>query len=84
MIFVSSIAAQSGSFSDQELTEDDPPKAENNKTMEDRRLAEQPGSGGRWHFTILRPVVIYGEGGKGNFAMLRKASRLPIPFRSER
>lgn len=31
-------------------------------------------------FTILRPVVIYGEGEKGNFAIVHKISRLPIPL----
>ena len=31
-------------------------------------------------FTILRPVVIYGEGEKGNFATFFKISRLPIPL----
>jgi UDP-glucose 4-epimerase len=31
-------------------------------------------------FTILRPVVMYGEGEKGNFAFIHKLSRLPIPL----
>ena len=31
-------------------------------------------------FTILRPVVIYGEGEKGNFATVHRLSRLPIPL----
>jgi UDP-glucose 4-epimerase len=31
-------------------------------------------------FTILRPVVVYGDGEKGNFAFVHKISRLPIPL----
>jgi hypothetical protein len=47
LVFISSIAAQSGCFSDRELTED-------------------------------RPVVIYGEGEKGNLATIRKIAQLLI------
>jgi nucleoside-diphosphate-sugar epimerase len=79
MVFVSSIAAQSGPFSDHELTEDDPPKP-NNDYGRSKLAAEQSVRGAGCIFTILRPVVIYGDGGKGNFATLRKVSRLPIPL----
>jgi UDP-glucose 4-epimerase len=79
MIFVSSIAAQSGSFSDHELTEDDPPKPDNSYGRS-KLAAEQSVRAAGGVFTILRPVVIYGDGGKGNFAMLRKFSYLPIPL----
>ena len=83
MIFVSSIAAQSGSFSDHELTEDDPPTP-NNAYGRSKLAAEQAIRESGVSFTILRPVVIYGEGEKGNLATVQKISRLPIPlpFRS--
>ena len=83
MIFVSSIAAQSGSFSDRELTEDDPPTP-NNAYGRSKLAAEQAIRESGVSFTILRPVVIYGEGEKGNLATVQKISRLPIPlpFRS--
>jgi nucleoside-diphosphate-sugar epimerase len=79
LVFVSSIAAQSGSFSDHELTETDPPKPTNaygrSKLAAEKAVRESGVS-----FTILRPVVIYGEGEKGNFATVHKISRLPIPL----
>jgi nucleoside-diphosphate-sugar epimerase len=83
LIFASSIAAQSGSFSDDELTEDDPPTP-NNAYGRSKLAAEQAIRDSGVSFTILRPVVIYGEGEKGNLATVQKISRLPIPlpFRS--
>jgi nucleoside-diphosphate-sugar epimerase len=83
MIFVSSIAAQSGSFSDRKLTEDDPPMP-SNAYGRSKLAAEQAIRESGVSFTILRPVVIYGEGEKGNLATVQKISRLPIPlpFRS--
>jgi nucleoside-diphosphate-sugar epimerase len=83
LIFVSSIAAQSGSFSDRELTEDDPPRP-NNSYGRSKLAAEQAIRESGVSFTILRPVVIYGKGEKGNLATVEKISRLPIPlpFRS--
>jgi UDP-glucose 4-epimerase len=79
LIFVSSIAAQSGSFSDCELTEDDAPRPSNaygrSKLAGERSVHAAGGM-----FTILRPVVIWGEGEKGNFATIHRISRLPIPL----
>lgn len=79
LIFVSSIAAQSGSFSDHELTELDPPKP-NNAYGRSKLAAEKAVRASGVPFTILRPVVIYGHGEKGNFAAIHKISRLPIPL----
>jgi len=79
LIFVSSIAAQSGSFSDRELTEDDPPRP-NNGYGRSKLAAEEAVRAAGVSFTILRPVVIYGEGEKGNFAAIHRISRLPIPL----
>jgi nucleoside-diphosphate-sugar epimerase len=79
MVFISSIAAQSGSFSDQALREDDPPRP-NNPYGRSKLAAEQAIRAAGVPFTILRPVVIYGEGEKGNFATVHRISRLPIPL----
>lgn len=79
LVFVSSIAAQSGSFSDRELTEGDTPQPTTSYGRS-KLAAEQAIQSAGTSFTILRPVVIYGEGEKGNFAMIHKVSRLPIPL----
>ena len=79
LVFVSSIAAQSGSFSDFELNEDDPP-GPTTAYGRSKLAAEQAVRATGVSFTILRPVVIFGEGEKGNFASVHKISRLPIPL----
>ena len=79
LVFISSIAAQSGSFSDEELTEDDPPSPIN-AYGRSKLAAEQAIRASEGSFTILRPVVIYGEGEKGNLATIRKIARLPLPL----
>ena len=79
LIFVSSIAAQSGSFSDHELTEEDQPRP-TNAYGRSKLAAEQAVRAAGVSFTILRPVVIYGEGEKGNFASVHRISRLPLPL----
>jgi nucleoside-diphosphate-sugar epimerase len=79
LIFVSSIAAQSSSFSESELTEDDPPRP-NNSYGRSKLAAEAAIRASGVSFTILRPVVMYGDGEKGNFAFIHKISRLPIPL----
>jgi UDP-glucose 4-epimerase len=79
LIFVSSIAAQSGSASERELSEDDTPRPVN-AYGRSKLAAELAVRASGVSFTILRPVVIYGEGEKGNFAFIHKISRLPIPL----
>ena len=79
LVFVSSIAAQSGSFSQSELTEDDTPQP-NNAYGRSKLAAEHAVRTSGASFTILRPVVVYGEGEKGNFATVHKISRLPVPL----
>jgi UDP-glucose 4-epimerase len=79
LIFVSSVAAQSGSSSERELSEDDTPRPINaygrSKLAAERAIRASGAS-----FTIVRPVVTCGEGEKGNFAFIHKLSRLPIPL----
>jgi UDP-glucose 4-epimerase len=79
LVLVSSIAAQSGVSSDRELTEDDPPKPVN-AYGRSKLAAEGAVRAAGVPYTILRPVVIYGEGEKGNFATVRTIARLPIPL----
>jgi nucleoside-diphosphate-sugar epimerase len=79
LVFISSIAAQSGSSSDHDLTEDGLPSPINGYGRS-KLAAEQSIRAAGVSFTILRPVVIYGSGEKGNFAMIHKMSRLPIPL----
>jgi UDP-glucose 4-epimerase len=79
LIFVSSIAAQSGSSSERELSEDDTPRPIN-AYGRSKLAAEQAVRASGAPFTVLRPVVMYGEGEKGNFAFIHKISRLPIPL----
>ncbi|MEH2610375.1 NAD-dependent epimerase/dehydratase family protein [Bradyrhizobium sp. AZCC 1693] len=79
LVFVSSIAAQSGSYADHELTENDFPTP-NNAYGRSKFAAEQAIHAAGISFTILRPVVIYGEGEKGNFAVVHRLSRLPVPL----
>jgi len=79
LIFVSSIAAQCGSSSDHELTEDEPPRP-NNPYGRSKLAAERAVRAAGVSYTILRPVVIYNGGEKGNFATFFKISRLPIPL----
>ena len=80
LVFVSSIAAQTGSFSEVELTEDDLPKPTNSYGRS-KLAAEESVRAARGSFTILRPVVMYGQGEKGeSFSLIHKVLSLPIPL----
>jgi len=79
MVYTSSIAAQSGSYSDVNLTEADTPKPSNSYGRS-KLSAEIIVRAATVPFTILRPVVMYGLQEKGNFALMRKCARLPMPL----
>jgi UDP-glucose 4-epimerase len=79
LVFCSTIAAQSGSYADRELTESDFPNPSNGYGRS-KFAAEQAVRAAGISFTILRPVVMYGDGEKGNFAAIHGLSRLPIPL----
>jgi nucleoside-diphosphate-sugar epimerase len=79
LVFVSSIAAQCRSFSPYELTEDDSPLP-SNAYGRSKLAAEYAIRSSGVSFTILRPVVVYGDGEKGNFAFVHQISRLPVPL----
>jgi UDP-glucose 4-epimerase len=79
LVFISSIAAQSGPCADHHLTEDDFPTP-SNAYGRSKFAGEQAIRAADISFTILRPVVIYGEGEKGKFALVHRLSRLPVPL----
>jgi UDP-glucose 4-epimerase len=78
-VFVSSIRAQTGPAADHALTERDealPTDAYGRSKL--AAEAEVRSSG--VPFTILRPVLLYGPGAKGNFALLLRAALSPWPM----
>lgn len=78
-IFISSITAQTGSYCNDVITElsnPDPQTPYGKSKLE----AEQNLKKLDLPLTILRPVVVYGPGAKGNFASLRKLAKLPLPL----
>jgi len=81
-VFVSSIRAQSGPSADHALTERDPPEP-TDAYGRSKLAAEAAVRASGVPFTILRPVLLYGPGVKGNFALLLRAagSRWPLPLK---
>jgi UDP-glucose 4-epimerase len=79
LVFMSSIRAQSGPSSAETLRETDPPRptdayGRSKLAAEDAvRQADVP-------FTILRPVLIYGPGVKGNLARLIRLAQTAWPL----
>jgi nucleoside-diphosphate-sugar epimerase len=81
-VFVSSIRAQSGPAADHALTEHDTP-APTEIYGRSKLAAEEAVRASGVPFTILRPVLLYGPGVKGNLALLARAAatRLPLPVK---
>jgi nucleoside-diphosphate-sugar epimerase len=81
-VFVSSIRAQSGPSADHALTERDEP-APTDAYGRSKLAAEAAVRAAGVPFTILRPVLLYGPGVKGNFASLLRAafSLWPLPIK---
>jgi UDP-glucose 4-epimerase len=81
-VFVSSIRAQSGPAADHALTERDA-AIPTNAYGRSKLAAEAAVRAAGVPFTILRPVLLYGPGVKGNFALLLRAarSRWPLPVK---
>jgi UDP-glucose 4-epimerase len=80
-IFFSSIGAQAGSAADFVVTEQHAPAP---VTAYDRSklAAEEEVRRSGISFTILRPVLVYGEGAKANIALMIRVAQLPVvlPF----
>jgi UDP-glucose 4-epimerase len=78
-VFVSSIRAQIGAAADHALTESDP-ALPSDPYGRSKLAAEQAVRASGVPFTILRPVLLYGPGAKGNFAVLARAAASPWPL----
>ncbi len=79
LVFASSIRAQSGPSASQELTEE-LPAAPTDAYGRSKLAAEQAVRESGTDFTILRPVLVYGENVKGNLATLLKLAQSPWPL----
>ena len=80
-VFVSSIRAQCASVHEGVAVESDPPQPTDDygraKLAAEAEIASAMNRG---NYTILRPVLVYGAGVKGNMAMLMKLAALPVPL----
>jgi nucleoside-diphosphate-sugar epimerase len=79
LVFMSSVRAQSGPAADHILTETDearPTDAYGRSKLAAEAAVRESGV----DFTILRPVLIYGTGVKGNLAALARLAALPLPL----
>jgi len=79
VVFVSSVRAQSGSAADHALTERDAPRP-TDAYGRSKLAAEVAVAASGVPFTILRPVLIYGPGLKGNLAALARLAGVPLPL----
>lgn len=79
LIFMSSIRAQAGPSSRETLRETDEPRP-TDAYGRSKLAAEDAIRASGVPFTILRPVLIYGEGVKGNLQRLIELARLPWPL----
>ena len=79
LVFVSSIRAQSGPAADHVLSEADEPRPDD-PYGRSKLAAELAVSRSGAPFTIMRPVLIYGRGVKGNLHTLIRLAALPIPL----
>lgn len=78
-VFVSSIRAQNGPCADHAVTERDPATPTDGYGRS-KLAAEAAVRAAGVPFTILRPVLLYGPGVKGNFALLLRAAFSPWPL----
>lgn len=78
-VFVSSIRAQCGPAAKTVLTEHDPALPSDDYGRS-KLAAEAAVSESGVPFTILRPVLLYGPGAKGNFAALVRLANTPWPL----
>jgi nucleoside-diphosphate-sugar epimerase len=79
LILVSTIRAQSGPVAEPVLTEADEPRP-TDPYGRSKRAAEIAVSRSGVPFTVLRPVLVYGPGVKGNLRALMRLAALPIPL----
>ena len=79
VVFLSSVRAQCGSAADRVLTERTEP-VPTDAYGRSKLAAEAALAASGVPFTILRPVLIYGPGLKGNLAALARLAALPLPL----
>jgi nucleoside-diphosphate-sugar epimerase len=79
LIFVSTIRAQAGPASDRVLTEADAPQP-TDPYGRSKLAAEIALARFGVPFTVLRPVLVYGPGAKGNLRALVRLCALPVPL----
>jgi nucleoside-diphosphate-sugar epimerase len=79
LVFVSSVRAQSGAVAERILTEADAPQP-TDPYGRSKLAAEAAVRQSGVPFTVLRPVVVYGAGVKGNLRRLITAAALPLPL----
>jgi UDP-glucose 4-epimerase len=79
LVFISSIRGQSGPSSEQIIRESDPPRP-TDAYGRSKLAAEDAVRAAGVPFTILRPVLIYGPGVRGNLARLIDLARNPWPL----
>jgi UDP-glucose 4-epimerase len=78
-VFVSSIRAQTGPAADHVVSERDTPRP-TDPYGRSKLAAEHAVAASGVSFTILRPVLVYGPGVKGNLRALMRLAALPIPL----
>jgi UDP-glucose 4-epimerase len=79
LVFISSVAAQTGPSADHVLTEADAPRPTTSYGRTKLAAEEALRASGVPH-TILRPVVVYGPNAPGNIAALLRLAALPVPL----
>jgi len=83
VVLMSSVRAQTGPCAQEMLTEDSPPEptdpyGRSKHAAEAALASELADSETDW--VVLRPVLVYGPGVKGNLASLVRLARLPLPL----
>jgi nucleoside-diphosphate-sugar epimerase len=79
LVFVSSIRAQAGAAADHVVSERDEPRP-TDPYGRSKLAAERAVARSGVPFTILRPVLVYGPGVKGNLRALIRLAALPVPL----
>lgn len=79
MVLVSTIRAQTGPRADHVLTEGDPPQP-TDPYGRSKLAAEAALARSSVDFVVLRPVLVYGPGVKGNLHTLARLAALPMPL----
>jgi nucleoside-diphosphate-sugar epimerase len=79
LVFISSIRAQTGPAADHVVSERDEPRP-TDPYGRSKLAAERAVARSGVPFTILRPVLVYGPGVKGNLRALMRLAALPVPL----